>query len=235
MELFSDKIIIHSKRSEKEVKNKSKIVYVPHPDYIDVYGQIAENKTAKNKLKLLFLGLVKPYKNIELLVDVFNELNLENAELSICGFAEKNYKEKLLKKIANSKNISLNLRFITDDKIPQILAQHHILLTPYDSKSVLNSGSIILAFSYKRTVLSPNNGTLSDFENKNMFFSYEYKNLAEHKNILKEKILFLYENYSNNYNRLLELGEECFESVRKNNSPEKVSGILEKLFESEVK
>lgn len=231
MELFSDKIIIHSKASEIGIKNKSKIIYVPHPNYINIYGKTAVDTTPNDKLKLLFLGLVKPYKNIELLVEVFNELNLKNAKLSICGFAEENYKKELLRKTTANKNIEFHLKFIEDNNIPQILAKHHILVTPYNSRSVLNSGSTILAFSYKRSVLSPNNGTLSDFENQNMFFSYEYTNYEEHKKILKEKILFLYENYVDNYNKLLDLGNECYEYVKENNSMDKISEILK----SEIK
>ena len=235
---FSYKIIIHSKISINEIKKinnskkiENKIIYAPLPNFIGIYGETAVDKTPKDKLKLLFLGLVKPYKNIELLVEVFNELNLENAELLICGFAKDNYKKELLKKVATNKNIEFYLKFIADNEIPKILAEHHILVTPYNSESVLNSASIILAFSYQRSVLSPNNGTLSDFENQNMFFSYEYKNYEKHKKVLKEKILFLYENYADNYNRLLELGKVCFDCVKENNSLKKISDILK----SEIK
>ena len=236
----AEKIIIHSKSSAEHIKYKSKIVYIPHPNYVGVYGEIAEPKIAPNKLKLLFLGFIKPYKNIELFIDVFSELNLENAELSICGFAKENYRKKILAKIAPNKNIFPNIKFIADDEISHILAQNHILITPCNSESVLNSGSVILAFSYKRTVLSVKNGTLDDlriirFENKNMFFTYEYDNFAEHKKILREKILYLYENYAENYNNLLDLGEECFEAVKENNSLEKISGILKQIFKSEEK
>ena len=83
----SDKIIIHSKESVNELyqsynlKSSENIVYVPHPNYINQYGEYNMRRELNNKqLKLLFVGAIKEYKNIELLIKVINELNNENIQ-----------------------------------------------------------------------------------------------------------------------------------------------------------
>ena len=93
-------------------------------------------------------------------------------------------------------------------------------------KSSLNSGTIILSFSYGRTVLSPNIGTLNDIREEKLFFSYDYDTYDEHYNRLKEEILFIYEKYSGRYDDLLEVGQQCYDYIEENNSIEKTAEAL---------
>src|SRR5690606_13829812 len=69
---WSSKIIIHSEISRDILLSRfrikpEKIIYCPHPNYIGHYGEVdPKGAVPKEKdLKLLFIGAVKPYKNIE--------------------------------------------------------------------------------------------------------------------------------------------------------------------------
>ena len=231
-----DKIIIHSKMSTDEIKaiNSSdkilkKIIYVPHPNYIGVYGDIHTTKLPNDKLKLLHVGLIKPYKNVDILIEAVNELNLPDLELSVCGTTDEKSQKCLLEKINKNEKIKATFRFIPDGEIAELISKHHLLILPYDASCSLNSGSAVLAFSYAKTVICTLNGTLDDIEEKDMFWAYEYKN-DEHKNVLKKQIKEVYDRFSGNCNEIDVLGKKCFEYAADRFSLQKVSEALEKIF-----
>jgi hypothetical protein len=96
--------------------------------------------------------------------------------------------------------------------------------------SSLNSGATILAFSYGRTVLSSETGTLADIKDKELFFTYSYREQDEHKERLKEQIIAIHSKYRGNYNELLKLGEKCKEYMKENNSLAQTAKQLTKVF-----
>jgi hypothetical protein len=103
---------------------------------------------------------------------------------------------------------------------------------PYDIKTMLNSSMAILAFSYKRTIISPSLGTLKDIGDKTLFFDYSYSFEREHSEKLSQIITKIYYEYEGRYNDLLKIGEKCFNFVKENNNPEKIAQILkENIFE----
>ena len=238
----SYKIVIHCKETTEVIREicgenstiLNKIIHVPHPNYIGVYGaEQTENFLCNDKLSLCFFGKVKEYKNIELLISAINELNFDDVELKIAGRCwNTQYFHNL---INNNPRIKTDFRFIDDNEIPEISANCHLFIFPYDLASSLNSGATILAFSYGRSVLSSLTGTLSDIEDKSMFFSYTYKNQEEHKEALKQQITAIREKYKRNYNELLSLGEKCREYIRENNSPEQVAQQLTLVFDGKEK
>jgi glycosyltransferase involved in cell wall biosynthesis len=237
----SSKIVIHSKITtpliEDLCKNDEsvlkKIVYVPHPNYIGVYGtQKNDYCLDNNKLKLCFFGAVKKYKNVELLISAVTELGFEDVELNIYGRCRpRNYAQSLRALAGENNNIKMYFKFIQDKDVPEILAACHLLVLPYNLDSSLNSGATILAFSYGRTVLSPATGTLSDIEDKSLFFAYSYNNQDERKEELKKQIITIHEKYKGNYNELLKLGEKCRAYVAENSSLEQVAKQLEEVFD----
>jgi len=238
--VFSDKIISHSTPTTEVIKELcendetilKKIVYVPHPHYIGTYGPQKEDRFLdNNKLKLCFFGAVRKYKNVELLISAVTELGFDDVELSIYGRCRpRGYGESLQLLADENKNIKTHFKFIHDRDIPEILASCHLLVLPYNLDSSLNSGATILAFSYGRTVLSSNTGTLEDIEDKSLFFAYSYGNQDEHKEKLKKHISEIREKYKGNYNELLKLGERCKQYVAENNSSEQVAKQLEQVF-----
>lgn len=243
MRLLADvsyKIVIHSKITiqtieelcESDKKILEKIVYVPHPHYIGIYGnQEKDNNLDDKTLKLCFFGAIKKYKGVELLISSINELGYDDIELNIYGRCRPLKYARILRNLAgNNKNIKMNFGFIPDKKIPKILASCHLLVLPYNLDSSLNSGATILAFSYGRSVLSPTTGTLSDIEDKTSFFTYSYNNSEEHKEVLKKQIFAIRESYKGNYNELQKIGEKCKEYISEHNSINQVVKQLKQVF-----
>lgn len=242
---ISDNIIIHSTESLDEIykiSNKNiesqKIELLKHPNYIGIYGNDKDNFRLQygiknNELVFLFIGAVSKYKNIELLVESFMEADMDNSRLIIAGSPQnKSYKEELEKKISNynTKKIITILEYIDNDKLVKLLNTSNIVTLPYDQTSSLNSGTIYLAFSYKRTVLSSDIGTIKDLGDGNYYYKYSYSNKEEHKRALKEKISLVGKEYVDNISILREMGEEAYKYIKANHDNNEIANDLEKII-----
>ncbi len=172
------------------------------------------------------------YKNIELLIDVFNEF-AENTDvaLTIAGNCkDEKYSEKLRSSIKNN-NIKCDFRFIPDEDVVSYMNRHSILVLPYSLESSLNSGTIFLAFSYKRTVISPLIGTLKEFGDADFFYTYNYANYQEHKRNLKDTINQAIKDWQANKTIFFEKGLKAYYRVKKDNSFEKIAELYKVLFQ----
>src|SRR5690606_14442063 len=167
----ADAIVIHSAISKQILQKQfpalnAKIVHIPHPDFVDVYGPMIQESLEKNnsRLKLLFIGAIKPYTNIELLIEIANQFP-DAIHLTIAGNPNSDsYRNELIKLAEGLQNITMELKFIPDEELPNFIHRSDLLILPYSLESSLNSGTVILGFSYGRTVICPRIGTIDDLE-----------------------------------------------------------------------
>ena len=210
-----------------------KIYKIPHPNYIGSYPSCNdESKKPTNRLSFLYFGQIDRYKNIELLIEAFNGLaETPNVSLTIAGNCkDKEYAERLRSSIKNV-NVTCDFRYIPDEEIVSYIGRHCALVIPYSLESSLNSGTIFLAFSCKRTVISPLIGTLKEFEDRDFYYSYSYNNQQEHKDKLQATIHKAVEDWQSNPNILYEKGIEAYETVKENNSFSKIVALYKRLFQ----
>jgi len=233
---LSNQIIVHCQDSFEVIKEMGyssclkKTIYVPHPNYIAAYSDnsLSEITTRQDDvLSLLFVGAIKPYKNIELLIDVFKSLNVD-CQLFIHGKCNSSsYASKLRDYAFGYKNINLALDFIPDNEIASLILKSDLLILPYDLRSSLNSGSVILAFSYGRSVICPKIGTINDYKHvDNLMFSYAYKDELSHFDNLKAKIIQAYNLKKKSPTALYTYGDKLKREVQSLNDNQK---IIEKL------
>lgn len=223
--------VLSEQYKKKAYKYLNKVFKIPHPNYINAYKPAEATHTFSNEITFLFMGLVKKYKNIEILIDVINELSDKNIKLVIAGSCQnEKYKEELQKQIKN-KNIICDFRYIPNDDINQFIENSDLVVLPYDISSSLNSGNIFLAFSNKRSVLCPLIGSLKEYQDKSFFYSYEYTSEDEHKQKLKEQILKIIEDVEKDPKILEKKGLEAFNQVSTNNSIDVVSKRFKELFD----
>lgn len=231
-------IFIHSKDSENLLEQyygsniKKKAHYIPHPHYIGAYPTLdVVTSTESAPLNLLFIGAVKPYKNIELLIKAIKQLNHQNVHLTIAGKpASEQYKQSLLRH--NIPNLNLQLSFIEDTAMIQLIEACDALVLPYNIQSSLNSGTVFLAFSYKKTVICPKIGTMNDYPNNANILVYDYQNADEH---LSNLITFLEKGVQlkkENPNIFKEMGQKMYEEVHLNNDPKKIATQLIEIYKS---
>lgn len=238
---YSRYIIIHSRSSENLLVGyygesvRSRIQYVPHPHYIQTYGEPMNNNvsSAASPLSLLFLGAVKPYKNLELLIDAVQSFDKHDVELTIMGKpASDKYRLSLMEKADRFNNIHLNLQFVDDARISKILSEYDLMVFPYSMESSLNSGSVILAFSYGKTVICPAIGTVTDFDDHENMIIYDYDTPESHLNHLKNAIQQAILNKKQNPEIFELRGKKMLEKVKTGNNPEEIGKLLVTLYQN---
>lgn len=129
-----------------------KLHYVPHGNYIDVYGTALPHASS-GSVTLLALGAIKPYKNLEFIIDAFKATHDERLRFVIAGEGKADYVRQLSDRAAGDERISIENKFIPDPEIPATLARADYAVFWYD-ESVLTSGAMILALSYGIPVIA---------------------------------------------------------------------------------
>lgn len=202
----SDVILVLNEESKNIIneyigeKKEKKIFKLPHPSYPG--ENIPEVETSRD-FNVLFFGNIKPYKNIEGLIELA-KIN-PDIKFTIAGKPiNKKYGETVRKLCGSLPNVKLILKFLSNEEIDNLIEGSSILVLPYKLKSSINSGVMFYAFSNNRNVIIPKIAAVDEFENKDDIYWYEYKSDEEHINILNKELLKAYKDYTTNPELYLE-------------------------------
>lgn len=234
---WSDVIVIHSAQSETVLAAygataSERMVYVPHPHFIGVYGDAVTAAPRRDAvLRLLFIGMVKPYKNLELLIDTVARFG-HRVQLTIAGKAtDEDYRRRLAERAHAIGNVAILPYFIPDDELAGLLCHTDAVVLPYDLASSLNSGTVMLAFSYKKTAICPEIGTVSELGSlMEETFSYRYGTEAQHRKALAQQIERALALRQNDPAALVRMGERLYRHVAATNSPQRVGEVLDRIY-----
>lgn len=174
---LADHIILHNQATSKTIAQEyqfslKKATVILHGHYRDVYQSPIDASLARKELELphegkvfLNLGLLRPYKGIEALLDTWIEHQEKFAEhtLLIVGKASEAYAATLKQKIRNSglNNIIIIPEFVEDNRIHLFFSAATIVVLPY--QNILNSGGLILAMSYGLPVIAPKLSSIPEY------------------------------------------------------------------------
>lgn len=217
--------------------NYSNKIRVIHPvNYIGAYKPnplsflYTKMKVYKNKMIIGFVGKILPYKNVELIIRAAKHLINEELHFLIAGEpVSKAYKEKLLQEIDGAANITAILERIPDNEMYPILDICDIFLMPYDTSSASNSGTGRLAFSYAKTVISPDISSMKEIP-PNLIFRYHYEDPAEHYNAMMIKINEAYKLWKSSPMFLKYMGNSLQELMKKNYSEQAIQLNYQAIF-----
>jgi beta-1,4-mannosyltransferase len=152
------------------LKRKASAI-IPHGDYRDAYPAAPSRRQARELLGLddcftfLFLGNIRPYKNVPALIKAFRELPRRNVRLLIVGQpGQRMNVDELTRLIEGDKRIHLRLEFVSDREVPVYMGAADAVVLPFDS--ILNSGSVLLALSFNRPVIAPRLGSLPEIQHR---------------------------------------------------------------------
>ena len=147
----------------------SKVRVVPHPSYIDVYPNLVDRSTARRELGLaddefiyLCFGQIRPYKGVDGLLDAFESVASMDpaARLLLVGKPGRFGGVRQIADRARSlPQIVGNLNAVPDVDVQLYFNAADVVVLPY--QAVLNSGALLLAYSFGRPVVAPAIGCLS--------------------------------------------------------------------------
>lgn len=148
----------------------SKIRVLPHPSYIDVYPNLIDQETARFDLGILpdefvyvFLGKIRHYKGVDLLLDAFERIHRDQpgARLLIAGEPGRFPGRPEIEQRAKAHPAILaNFHSVGDSDIQLYMNAADAVVLPY--RSGLNSGAMMLAYSFARPVIVADSGCISN-------------------------------------------------------------------------
>lgn len=126
---------------------------IPHPHYADHYVHSAKRQPISGRI--LYFGLIRDYKGLDVLIDAFSNLDDPEAMLRIVGSPTPRWREIIDDATLKSARISARLDYVPDADLIAEIESASLVVFPY--RSMHNSGAAIAALSLGRPILIPDN------------------------------------------------------------------------------
>lgn len=207
---FCSKLIVASESIKRRVIAEfdvpaKKLFVVKHGHYLGVYKRNGLNYREKHNIPedaavYLFLGAIKAYKGVEDLIEAFNAVKTKQTYLVIAGKADQEM-EEYLKQVQDTDHIMLDLRFIPNESVADLISAVDVMVMPY--KEITTSGSAILGLSFKKLIIMPNNDFIDEYFQEDMVVQYDPADDNGLKNAMKVALNVKNEHKSPNYDDVL--------------------------------
>ncbi len=145
-------------------------LFNPHPLF-DNYGDPMEKEMAIKQLNLdpdkryiLFFGLIRDYKGLDLLLHAMASERLKdsNIELIIAGeyYSNKDYYEQLIQSLQLQDSVVQHTRFIPDNEVATYFCAADVVVQPY--KHATQSGVTQICYHFNKPMIVTNVGGLPE-------------------------------------------------------------------------
>lgn len=192
---FCSKLLVASESIKRKVIAEfgvpaSKLFVVKHGHYLGVYkSKGVDCRKAygidANADIYLFLGAIKAYKGVEDLIEAFNAMKTRQSYLIIAGKADKQM-EAYLKRVEDKENIILDLRFIPNEDVADLINAVDVMVMPY--KEITTSGSAILGLSFRKLIVMPDNEFIDEYFKEDMVVRYNSNDYNGLENAMKSAL-----------------------------------------------
>jgi glycosyltransferase involved in cell wall biosynthesis len=151
-----------------------------------VKQHIEISRHENENIRILFVGAIKPYKGIELLLEAANELinkhNIKNLSFHIKGYASKSYAPKIIKQISKLElkdYVVFTPTFLSNEQLFTEIANCDCGIMPY--LRATQSGLPYIYYSFGKPIIMSNVGGLPEQCNENIaiLFNPNVKALTE--------------------------------------------------------
>ncbi|MCX7834482.1 MAG: glycosyltransferase family 4 protein [bacterium] len=134
-----------------------------YPEYVERFQKpipTIELPIDKQYRKILFFGIIRPYKGLEVLLKALEMEKLNHVALIIAGEAYGNSKD-LLEKVEKFKDrVYWINRYISDDEVPAIMQQAELVILPY--LHATSTGVLPIAYCAGKPTIVTNVGGLPE-------------------------------------------------------------------------
>lgn len=116
--------------------------------------------SADEPLRLLFFGLVRPYKGLDVLLRALPAV--PQARLTVAGefWSPKEETEALIADLGIGDRVVLDDGYVASQDLPALFGRHDLVALPY--RTVTGSGIIKVAYGFNRPILVSDIGTLAE-------------------------------------------------------------------------
>jgi beta-1,4-mannosyltransferase len=143
---------------------------VPHGHYRTAYPAPVPKAEARRRFDLdadvpvaLFVGRIRPYKNVPSLVETFRQWDDPEARLVVAGNpVSDDLADRIRAAAQGDARVRTDLRFLAEEEMPPLIATADLVVLPY--KTIMHSGSALLALSFDRPVLVPDRGAMTELQ-----------------------------------------------------------------------
>jgi len=150
-------------------------VFIPHPVY-DIFGEKVSKYEAKKALCLdhkykyiLFFGIVRKYKGLDLLLEAFGQGNfkIEGIKLIVAGefYEDESNYDTIIKKYALEEQIIFTKSFVASENVKNYFCASDLIVQPY--RTATQSGVTQIAYHFERPMLVTNVGGLAEIVTHN--------------------------------------------------------------------
>lgn len=136
---------------------------IPHGHYRSSYPDSPSGSDYRKRvgidscaIVIAFIGSIRPYKNVELLIEAFRTLRKDREDIWLILAGEPMSTElgdHVKNLCAGDDHIVAELRFASSAEIAEILSASDLITLPFSE--ITSSGSAVLALSFNRPVLVP--------------------------------------------------------------------------------
>jgi beta-1,4-mannosyltransferase len=134
---------------------------VPHGHYASWYPNTVSKEEARGRLGIpagrtvfLYFGSMRDYKNLPALFHAFRQLDVPNATLLVAGWSRsQQHCARIQANAASDPRIVARPEFVEDEDVQLYFNASDVVVIPIEE--ALTSGSVVLAMSFARAVITP--------------------------------------------------------------------------------
>ena len=154
----ASRFVTHNAAIEAELRRlvpSTPVEICPHPAYDD-YPEPEGVLPKRAGFELLFFGLVRSYKGLDIGLRALAEAGIDDVRLSIVGefWERRSETEALIRQLDLDEKVELVPRYVSDQEAAEYFHRSDVVIAPY--RSATGSGVVAMAQWYCRPVLASN-------------------------------------------------------------------------------
>jgi glycosyltransferase involved in cell wall biosynthesis len=162
-----DGVIVHTEEARERLVSygapPGRLARISHGLLHDVCPVAARPSRASDRVRFLLFGKLKPYKGADLLIEAFRLLPpdmRDRAEVQIVGKPYMDVEPLVRAAQGLESGVRLDLRFVPDDEMNELLAMADVIVFPYREIDV--SGVLMAALRYGRPIIASRIGGFAE-------------------------------------------------------------------------
>jgi beta-1,4-mannosyltransferase len=152
--------------AEYAILRGKKSAVIPHGSFDELFSIPSKQKkyTPHCPVRLGYFGLIRPYKQLDRLLNCMKDISTTEASLAVAGtsFGYPELEQQIKELARGLRNVHLSLAHLTHDQLMRFVDDSDAVILPY--RDILNSGAAILALSRQRPIMVPSLGGMLELK-----------------------------------------------------------------------